>query len=436
MIFVIISIIILISGYFILGGCFFTYNIGKNKVFLKKSLYTEHVMLKKKVALIIPVYKEEKIISQTIEYYDSLLNLVDGVEVYIVATARENNSGFPTTYDIAIDKKDTVHNRNYIHVLQADLELEGKVGQLNYAFNYLREKGYTYLGVYDVDSRPELNVFMEINQELEKNIDLPDVFQQVSNYCNDLGDISGLTKIMAFSDAITQTKWALGFEYCIFSIYNWCVNKKLIRPLVYCIGHGCFVKCDFLKNVGGFPTHNKNDDLSLGYMCSVLGARIKPLRALDNCQIALGTSMTIKQYAFWYAGSARFADDIRYYSKIFDVNLGLFQRKIFAIEGNLRNFLWAFRGDLLIIITLLSLLVHRNTIYILVIMSWILYVIIPQMLLALYLIKYRDIKCKKITLLFLMVTFCINIVIRGIGPSLGALSLTIMNRGEYHAKRL
>jgi hypothetical protein len=182
------------------------------------------------------------------------------------------------------------------------------------------------------------------------------VLQQVSCYCKNLDSLRGLRGVLSIADAMAQTRWALGFEYPLYRAYQRRVERQRLRPLIYCVGHGCFVAHRFLQRIGGFPTISPNDDLSLGYLASTLGVAAAPLSTLDYCDVAPDPIASISQSRFWYAGSARFQRDIDHYQRAFQAPLRPLQRMVLYVDGHMRNLMWAWRGMLMIAALALALL--------------------------------------------------------------------------------
>jgi cellulose synthase/poly-beta-1,6-N-acetylglucosamine synthase-like glycosyltransferase len=276
-----------------------------------------------------------------------------------------------TTYEIclALVKKYNVQfGINLFTILNAPEEYAGKVGQMNYALK-TAIKHYTahdYVGVYDIDSRPHKNTISAlincIKKRKQKQLKPATIYQQVASYTKNLATFSGLNGLLSIADALGQTRWAIGFEYCLLKAYSLAVAKALNRPLTYCIGHGCFVQLDFLLAHQGFPTQSPNDDLALGYLASYLGEEIAPIPCLDVCDGAPNALKSILQSRFWYYGSARFSQDIAFYTKVYgNNNITFIQRITFLLQGgHLRNIAWAWRGYFALIASILTIIISNN----------------------------------------------------------------------------
>lgn len=419
---------VLISSYFIVGGILTLINVfhtfsdinkKKGEVQSQNDYYS----------IIIPVYHENMIITDTIKYFSGFSEGHD-CEIFIVGTDRENeqDSGHQTTIQCASEYLKRHPEIKNVTLLSAPTAFKHKVGQMNYAFSIIRNSRNIggYIGVYDADSRPDPKTLDCLSRLLDSRSvngrPCPAVVQQVSSYCEKSEKLRGIWGCMALADALSQTKWALGFEYPLYKLYSWCCRRqKRVRPLIYCIGHGCFVRVSFLEKIGGFPEYNQNDDLSLGYLVSVLGEEATALPALDFCEISPDQRTTIKQYRGWYSGSARYYQDIRYYSEYYRCPLNAFQRLVFRVQGGLRNFLWAWRGMLWVLLLLCGILTGSGFLLLCVLADMVAYVILPAIATAFSLRRNGLLKIIYPRLIFTLALAPINFVIRGIGPAIASV---------------
>jgi hypothetical protein len=179
---------------------------------------------------------------------------------------------------------------------------------------------------------------------------------------------------MQIADALAQTRWALGFEYALYEKFSSAVRRERTRPLAYCVGHGCFIRRETLLAIGLLPTQSPNDDLALGYLASALGLEICPALQMDYCEGAGDPISAIKQSRFWYRGSARFYQDIRYYEEKFAARLSRRQRFRLWVDGHARNLAWAWRGVLFLASLLWALATGTGWLIAAVVASHVLYV--------------------------------------------------------------
>ncbi|GAA4929080.1 glycosyltransferase [Actinoplanes utahensis] len=259
----------------------------------------------------------------------------------------------PTTGELAAPLVEALNREagwaGFHHVGLTD-EGSTKVAKLNRALQqWLETSGAgrppDYVGVYDADSLPDLSVFDQLDtvvaEHRQRGAAPPDVVQQVACYCANLRSLTGRGSLLSLADAMTQTSWALGFEYPLYRRYAAAVDRRRTRPLVYCVGHGCFVSHDFLQHIGGFPEVSPTDDLALGFIASVVGARVVPVPALDYCDIAPHPVQSMRQAAFWFSGAAGFRHVLRYARDRFGPATTRRQWVSLHLAGMVRTTAWA-----------------------------------------------------------------------------------------------
>lgn len=257
----------------------------------------------------------------------------------------------PTTGEVAdplIDELNREAGWTGFHHICLDDDGGTKVAKLNRALARWTGPRPDFIGVYDADSLPDLAVFDHLDADVadrrRHGVALPEVYQQVSCYCANLRSLDGRGSLLSLADAIAQTAWALGFEYPLYRRYAAAVAGGRTRPLVYCVGHGCFVAPDFLDRIGGFPSVSVTDDLALGFIASVLGAQVAPVPALDYCDVAPSPVESIRQAGYWFSGSVRFGGVMRWARDRFPPPPGRWQWAALHGAGALRLTAWAGQG--------------------------------------------------------------------------------------------
>ena len=176
----------------------------------------------------------------------------------------------------------------------------GKPSQLNFAIEQLKSleigdgipENDIYIGVYDFDSRPDLRTGLFIAGEVLKrkirNEQLPAMFQQTQLPLNNLSRLPGgvLENALLRGNAILYIRRALGIE--LFKIKTLgrineakigFLLKALLRPIVYGIGAGMYIRLDTLKKIKMFP--EPQEDLAMGYRMCMLGEEILPIPYLN-----------------------------------------------------------------------------------------------------------------------------------------------------------
>jgi hypothetical protein len=350
--------------------------------------------------IILPMLREQRVVREAISYFAGIARTRRDLHLIVAVSARERQdwegrrqtgpsmaAPHATTGMLADEAAKTINaelSREVVSVVEAPAERIGKVGQLNTAVEWWCAQtpqgtsGNIYFVLYDADSRPDPKVFdcaSEIIRRRGANpINAPVVLQQISCYCRNLWNLQGWRGLLSIADAIAQTRWALGFEYGVYRDYSRAVMRGGLRPLIYCVGHGCFVHASFLNRIGGFPTVSATDDLALGYLISTLGADAVPLPTLDYCDVAPDPLASVRQSRFWYYGSARFAENISYFCKRFDQRLPLLQRLVFAIHGHGRRIAWAWRPTAAILALVIAVAANWTIMLTVLLLAHVLYV--------------------------------------------------------------
>lgn len=152
-----------------------------------KNAKNSKIKLKNNYYIILPVLKEQNIIVESIDYFYDLTKYEEKVKVFVITTEREDDEYIKnpkyTTYDIAKNKINKLGIQDKIILLKAPREFIGKVGQMNFAYQYIIENNKNgYIGVYDIDSRPPKEIFYNIEHLLENKNIKTDIFQQASSW--------------------------------------------------------------------------------------------------------------------------------------------------------------------------------------------------------------------------------------------------------------
>ncbi|MET0404991.1 MAG: hypothetical protein ABW123_21425 [Cystobacter sp.] len=186
-----------------------------------------------------------------------------------------------------------------------------KATQMNHALDVLRERGVfqnperTYVGVYDADSRPPRLSLASL--ALAAREDPAPAFQQYPIYLKDADRLGPLMR----NEAWLQTARSLCVEYPRQLEVNEALlqGREAGRTFTYCIGHGEFLRADWLLRAH-FPELQPIDDLPTGYMLSLARQRIVPLPFFDFCEVADSLPEFFHQTSTWFAGQSDFRDPL------------------------------------------------------------------------------------------------------------------------------
>src|SRR6266487_6071644 len=191
------------------------------------------------IHILIPVYREAAIIKSCVEYFDKLARY-PGVLIHYITTEKE---GADSATLAALKQMSERYPFSHLHYP----EVTGfKAHQLNWAIKHIlatynsADHQTTYFGIYDVDSRPEVEVIKTILYGKDP------IYQQPSIYLENYRRIDTLQK----AGALLQTKWELCANIPVLREYDRCLqHNESISTLPYCTGHGLFIRADTLEQV-------------------------------------------------------------------------------------------------------------------------------------------------------------------------------------------
>ena len=100
------------------------------------------------------------------------------------------------------------------------------------------------------------------------------------------------------ANAIFQARWTMSYELPN-SVVNY--SKKGISHFSYTIGHGLFVRKDYVEE-NLFPSDVLTEDILFGYIALNNGICVKSIPFFDYCFSLSTLPVNIKQSARWYIG--------------------------------------------------------------------------------------------------------------------------------------
>lgn len=322
--------------------------------------------------ILIPVLREQKVIKETLALFSSLNYNLNKLKVVVVTTQREitemnfhRDQLMPSTIEITknnivlLNKK--LGKKVFYHI-HYPYNQGVKSDQLNYALKELLIKDpkiyknkSLYIGIYDADSKINANVLKILSNDAIKN-NLPLVYQQPTVYFKNFNKLPNtINGLFMKSFALWQTRYALGYEIPMFldSTGN---SRRLLKKMQYCIGHGLFIRADFLKKINFFPT--PIEDTRIGHIFSYLGQEIRLLPSFESVEVTNKLSRLIKQTSIWFIGENYIVKDFKIANKIKNIiNIRSF---FLIIYKSFKNLLWATEGLVFITITIVGLLLPNK----------------------------------------------------------------------------
>ena len=263
-------------------------SIGKNIIYfflVKRYLSTfkkkeKHLndenLVKNKIVILIPVYKETNLIKESIHYFSQF----DFMNVIYVTTSKETDR---ETYKIATN---IIEKNNYKNIyVKNSPNIEGNMAtQLNYGLQLI-ENDYI-VGIYNVDSRPSSETFNYVLKKIKYGTAL----QQVSFFDDNLDGILA-------SAQRWQNRWSILYEFGKLII-----REKFKVGFMYSIGHGFFATAKMLKDIGGWDDEELNEDNIMGYKILTKGYNIIPIPYFEKSDYAREVAIYIKQQSTWFNG--------------------------------------------------------------------------------------------------------------------------------------
>jgi len=259
----------------------------------------------------IPVLREQALLAETLRYFGRL-PYPGRRQVIVLTTQREiaenGNVSAGTTPELALQLVGQLNTEapGLYRVIHYPYEVGNKASQLNYALRRLSEDGEfdparTYIGVYDADSRPAEDTLEHVADlvagQRDAGREWPVAIQQPSLFLNNFNEVPSWYLQL---EALFETRWALGHE-----IRTMRASTRELpdwrAPYAYCVGHGMFIRQDFLNLTGGFP--EPNEDVPMGHRLSLAGIPIHPLPAYDICDVAPSFKGLVVQSGRWFSNA-------------------------------------------------------------------------------------------------------------------------------------
>jgi len=320
----------------------------------KQNLDLDLSFNKVELNILIPIFQEEKIILDTFNYFEKILNelnLKNYVKLIFVSTDREAIFQKNRTVKKLQEILKTPHQN--IEIINYPNKDGNKAKQLNFAIKKLNsesEKNNKYFAIFDADSKPQIQAFRYFFNALTKNHDL--IFQMPTLFVQNIDEVSYSNK----ANAIFQTRRVLAFE-----IPTW-LNKKNLN---YLVGHGLFLNSKIFEKYNiYFNEKTITEDLIFGYETNLRNIYPRIIPFFDIATVPKSIFLNIKQTARWFSGDLFFLKNINH-----NFNLKIFFRYFHIFE-------WIFGSILIIIISVFALFTKNLLLILLILLILFLYLII------------------------------------------------------------
>lgn len=313
--------------------------------------------LSKQVSLLIliPVLREQNIITETIKYFEQLdmENVI--LHLCIAGTKREyislENYGFKKSTKQVVEE--TCQNMKTTSGFTVDFfEAEDYDGgdratQLNHATKCALEKyaDIDVIGVYDADSRPTPDTLIEVAEKYlineKASYQQPAFFLDAANKMTQNGE-----NPILIANALYQNAWSVISEIPMWIDYT--KSKGRGKGNFYCIGHGEFFPKKIYEAYK-FPEHTVTDGIQIGYRLSMSGQQVEILNNYCSDDVPHQLTTLIKQHKRWFGGCMRLMESYNWCKD------NCREHKFSTVlSGYWSQFQWAFAANLFWLNFLLS----------------------------------------------------------------------------------
>jgi hypothetical protein len=267
------------------------------------------------LGVVVPMYQEQEIAEDTVDYWHRLVQTVEVDEVLFVTTAKEDDSGRPTTH-VLLAAALAQANEPRLKLLHCTTVTRFRAAQLNFAVSDARNRhcddgcGTTgvWIGVYNADSRPAASTFHELRHCVSSGKNAR-AYQQLADYVvPDRAEVSWV----AAGNGVLQTWWTRGHYWARNTrgggSRHWWSSTSPFSTF----GHGEFIRLDLLDEIGGFPDFAYADGLLLGWIFRLMDEPIELLASRDHAEVPRTAGHLLIQQHAWMRGLLNFGATLRW----------------------------------------------------------------------------------------------------------------------------
>lgn len=343
------------------------YHLIRTIIFINKTHInvTNSINKNTKIIILIPCLEEQKIIKDTIKHFDKIINNNPNFSINLITTEKEiKKDNNDTTYEYI--KKNIIGKYNNINLIHYPYKEGYMADQLNYAIKEINSnktinKDNTYICVYNADSYPSKNTFNEVLNQINTHNN-PLILQQYSYSFLNIDSLNIILKGFAIYQSNFELKMGLLNSY---------FDNKLHKHI---LGHGLFVRLDYINKINGFNTKYWCEDIYLSMYLEQENTKIIPLLTLENMETANSISNLTKQNAVWFNTSSKC---ISIYKEIKKSTKKRTISSIIGLINEIRSFInWLFFPILLLFIIISSILINSYNLTIITIFNYLIYIYI------------------------------------------------------------
>jgi len=243
------------------------------------------------IIVVIPCYKEQNIIEQTVQHFKDILPT--NTKLILITTEKEKpNNTKKIIEERILPKYQNVFLEHY------PKESGYMAHQLNFVLKnidkYTDDQLENYFCVYNADSYPNTQTFNEVFTIIEQN-NCPKIIQQYAYAFSNYNELNIILK----GFAIYQSN----FELKIGLLNSFYKNRFLHSHVV---GHGLFIELNTLKKIKGFNTDYWCEDIYMGAYLKNNNIPITPTLTLETMETPNTLSNLIKQNGVWFSTAFKF----------------------------------------------------------------------------------------------------------------------------------
>lgn len=352
------------------------------------------------INILIPCYREIKVINKTLEHFKEITNGIKNIDVYIITIEKEKveNNSSQTTYEYLLGLE--IMNEPNFHILNYPNTSGIMADQLNYGMTEILKKqnlssDKIYFSVYNADSHPDNFTFIELSKKIQQN-HFPKIIQQYSNYLLNYYSQNFIMK--GFS--IYQTA---------FELRNGLINNNISNFLYsHVVGHGLTIRADYITSINGFNSNFWCEDIYLTGLIHNNNGKILSLYSLDNAENPEKLKVQIIQNAVWFKTSSHHLSILNDLKKHYKISLNGF---IWLCHELRASIIWMFMPIFLLYTFIYPIIIKKYVLLLLAICTYLIFIFTNYLLNLIVINKKRFSK-----LIPNFFSICISVLLTGIGP--------------------
>jgi cellulose synthase/poly-beta-1,6-N-acetylglucosamine synthase-like glycosyltransferase len=373
--------------------------------------------IQKSIAILIPLYKEQKIVNQIIlhfnEFFKKNSHLIR-IKVFLICTKREDEFQVESTYEVL--KKAMIQlniDPTQLILLKTDGTDTCKSDQLNQTLRFieahdqdaLHDTTQYWIGIYDADSLPDIHVIDEVDYFSEqKNIK---AMQQTPLYIGRLDRFN--LKYLSFNHLYCLSRALYSHIFSFKEAFGYIFSgTKLDFRLHHFTGHGYFIRKDLLDTLGGFKA--PSCDTVLGYRVGFKNEHIQLLCSYDVSEVPDHFKNFFSQGIVWFNGCEKYLEAYQDAKKTNTLNHSILSY-LKIIQVFFTNLSWSFLPLIWILLILISFY-FSSDVFLWAILIWLLF----RYLAFFHMISYSSVQIPVLYLLTIPLFSVISVPLSCLSP--------------------